>query len=52
MESEGEFIEVVELPLTEAKDMCDGNTEELGYAGFLYGLLWFFHYKAPTINLS
>lgn len=52
LESEGEFIEIVELSLAEAKDMCDGKSKDIGYAGFLYGLLWFFHYKAPTLNMN
>lgn len=52
LESEGEFIEIVELSLAEAKDMCDGKSKGVGYAAFLFGLLWFFHYKAPTLNLN
>ncbi|KAK7586062.1 hypothetical protein V9T40_003938 [Parthenolecanium corni] len=52
LESEGEFIEIVELSLAEAKDMCDGKSKDIGYGGFLYGLLWFFHYKAPTLNIN
>ncbi|XKL59075.1 hypothetical protein PGB90_000091 [Kerria lacca] len=51
LETEGEFIEVIELPILEAKKICDDHSLSNCYAGFLYGLMWFFHYKVSNTNI-
>ena len=44
---EGEFIEIVEMTIPEAKKYISKGVV-LSPSGFLYGLLWFFQNKANT----
>jgi hypothetical protein len=43
---EGEFIEVVEMTIPEAKKYMDKGTV-LSPGGFIFALLWFFQNKSP-----
>ncbi|KAG8287125.1 Nudix hydrolase 14, chloroplastic [Homalodisca vitripennis] len=45
---EGEFVEVVEKTLPEAKQMLEEETFN-SPPEFLYGLLWIFHYIFPNV---
>lgn len=49
---EGEFIEITELTISEAKRVCDDTSSINVHDGVLLGLLWFFFYKAPTMNIN
>jgi len=51
LQEEGEYIEVVEISLNEAKKICEDPNIDNQVGGFLYGLLWFFHFKAPMLKL-
>ncbi|XP_065203665.1 uridine diphosphate glucose pyrophosphatase NUDT14-like [Planococcus citri] len=50
LEDEGEYIEVVELTLEEARQICEQTTTLNNYCGFLYGLLWFLHNKSAYFH--
>lgn len=44
-----EIIEVVEIPLKEAKEIIKQGTKHTSPPGFLFGILWFLTNKAPKI---
>lgn len=44
-----EIIEVVEIPLNEAKEIIKQGTKHTSPPGFLFGILWFLTNKAPKI---
>ncbi|XP_070502833.1 uridine diphosphate glucose pyrophosphatase NUDT14-like [Chironomus tepperi] len=44
-----EIIEVVEIPLDEAKEIIKQGTKHTSPPGFLFGILWFLTNKAPKL---